>query len=88
MSTRYRSKEALLHWIDMVSFAVNDISLYLDTHPQDQEALSYFANYSSLRRQAMEDFSKAFYPLTIDTAQDSQQQWDWALSPLPWEGGC
>ena len=28
----------LFQWINMVSFAVNDIVLYLDTHPMDQEA--------------------------------------------------
>ena len=32
----------LFQWINMVSFAVNDIVLYLDTHPTDQEAISYF----------------------------------------------
>ena len=28
----------LLHWINMVSFAVVDIAEYLDTHPIDAEA--------------------------------------------------
>ena len=35
------SQKQLLQWINMVSFAVNDITLYLDTHPDDEEALNY-----------------------------------------------
>ena len=27
------NKENLLAWIDQVSFAVNEMNLYLDTHP-------------------------------------------------------
>ena len=33
------SQKQLLQWINMVSFAVNDITLYLDTHPDEEEAL-------------------------------------------------
>lgn len=83
-----QSKEALMAWIHMVSFAVNDISLYLGTHPNDKKALDYFNNYSKLRNQALEDFAQAFYPLTIDTVTPCTQKWEWANSPLPWEGGC
>ena len=88
MTGNMQSMEALLGWIHMVSFAVNDITLYLDTHPHDKKALEYFNNYSSLRKQALEEFAEAFYPLTIDTVTPCTGQWDWACSPLPWEGGC
>ena len=36
----------LLNKIYEVSFAVDDVKLYLDTHPWDEEALSYFREYS------------------------------------------
>ena len=35
----------LLHWINMVSFAVVDIAEYLDTHPIDAEAICYFNHH-------------------------------------------
>ena len=35
----------LLHWINMVSFAVVDITEYLDTHPIDAEAICYFNHH-------------------------------------------
>ena len=88
MTGNKQSMEALLGWIHMVSFAVNDFTLYLDTHPHDKKALEYFNKYSSLRKQALEEFAETFYPLTIDTVTPCSRQWDWACSPLPWEGGC
>ena len=36
------NQSQLLHWIDMVSFAVVEITEYLDTHPDDEEALKYW----------------------------------------------
>ena len=41
------SQKQLLQWINMVSFAVNDITLYLDTHPDDEEALNYLKHYAN-----------------------------------------
>ena len=35
------SKRQMLERIDQVSFAVNDMHLYLDTHPCDEKALVY-----------------------------------------------
>ena len=36
------SREKLLAWIDQVSFAVVEMNLYLDTHPEDEDALAFF----------------------------------------------
>ena len=88
MNPRCQSREALLNWIHMVSFATYDMALYLDTHPQDQKAMEYYQNYNHLRNQALEDFAQAFYPLTMDTVPSCARHWEWADSPLPWEGGC
>ena len=47
-------KEALMRQIDQASFAMDDVLLYLDTHPTDQEALNYYHHAAGLRREAME----------------------------------
>ena len=73
----------LLHWINMVSFAVVDITEYLDTHPI---AICYFNHHIEMRRNAMQVYADKFGPLTIDTA-NPDAYWDWAKQPLPWEGG-
>ena len=44
------SRQQMLKWVDMLSFAVQEANLYLDTHPSDQAALAYFQEYNQLRR--------------------------------------
>ena len=86
MMINQMNQAQLLHWIDMVSFAVVDITEYLDSHPEDEEALKYFNHYMDLRRTAMCAYSEKYVPLTIDTA-NPEQFWEWAKQPWPWEGG-
>ena len=40
----FPSRKELLNHINTVSFAVDDIQLYLDTHPDDEEALTNIKN--------------------------------------------
>ena len=44
MNSRMNRRELLSH-INQVSFAVDEVKLYLDTHPCDTEALAYFKDY-------------------------------------------
>lgn len=87
MTANQIERYKLYQWIHMVSFAVNDINLYLDTHPQDREALEYFNHYRELRMQALKEYESKFGPLTIDTATP-EGKWLWSTQPMPWEGGC
>ncbi len=83
-------RKELLQWINVVSFAVDDVKLFLDTHPNDENALAYFREYSNLRNQALKEYAKHFGPLTLDTAVASiSDRWNWINEPWPWqEGGC
>ncbi len=76
----------LFQWINMVSFAVNDIVLYLDTHPTDQDAIAYFNHFREARTRALAEYEQLYGPLTIDTAMPDQK-WLWSTQPMPWEGG-
>ena len=42
-------RKDLLMQIGHASFAVDDVKLYLDTHPRDQEALDFFYEYNKKR---------------------------------------
>lgn len=42
MTENRLSRRELMEWINVVSFAVDDVKLFLDTHPCDAEALEYF----------------------------------------------
>ena len=81
------NRQQLFGLINTVSFAVDDLLLFLDTHPDDAEAIKAFHHYSDIRRSALLAYSDQYGPLTIDTA-DPCSHWNWATEPWPWEGGC
>lgn len=77
-------KQKLRHYIDVVSFVVDDTKLFLDTHPDSAEALEYFNQYSNARNRALKEYASCFGPLTVDTASGNRK-WQWATEPWPWE---
>lgn len=77
----------MLNDISIVDFVLVDLSLYLDTHPFDQEAMEYFNHYVRIKNKMSRDFSVRFFPLTTDQAE-SKKEWRWGTAPLPWEGEC
>lgn len=77
----------MLNDISIVDFVLVDLSLYLDTHPFDQEAMQYFNHYSKIKNKMSRDFSMRYFPLTKDLAE-SNKEWRWGAAPLPWEGEC
>lgn len=80
------SKDQLMHQISVVSFAAYDMLLYLDTHPDDTNALAYYREQCDIRRQLLNDYASQFGPLTADYAcKNTSAEWDWVMQPWPWE---
>ena len=76
----------LLNKIDEYSFAVVDLLLYLDTHPDDCRAKEDFFKYSCARNDAMKEYARMYGPLTMDTIKESDEEhWKWVYQPWPWE---
>ena len=70
------SKKQLLNRIDQVSFAVNDMTLYLDTHPCDEKALTYCHELVQERKKLLKEYAEAYGPLIIDiTDQTGESIW-------------
>lgn len=79
-------KQALMKQINEASFAIDEVLLFLDTHPNDPAALDYYRNAVAMRRQAMDTYQRQFGPLMVDSVYGNR--WDWINDPWPWEGGC
>ena len=82
-----RAGNELLKFITEVSFALNDVTLYLDTHPDDCEALKYYEKYKKQRHQAVCEYEKCYGPLLAYNV-NSDNKWSWICTPWPWEGEC
>lgn len=80
------TRAQLRRYIDEVSFVVVDMTLYCDTHPDDQEAIAFLQEHIRLRKAALDDYAKLYGPLTVDYAdRGSCNSWDWVNQPWPWE---
>ncbi len=79
-------KESLMKQINEASFAMDDVALFLDTHPNDPAAMQYYKNAVAMRKNALEAYERQFGPLMIDSV--SGNCWDWVTETWPWEGGC
>lgn len=54
------NRQQLFNLINTVSFAVDDLLLFLDTHPDDAEAIKAFHHYSDIRRNALQAYSDQY----------------------------
>ena len=78
------ARDKLLADIRALSFAAVETNLYLDSYPEDREALAYFRRVRDELRALTAAYEQAHGPLTAmgATAKDS---WDWVTTPWPWE---
>ena len=83
--TNELSRQQLMKQVMLTGFACVDASLYLDTHPDDAEALSYFKEHNRIYQEAVEEYSKTYGPLTIAHAHHCDAYWNWVNQPWPWQ---
>ena len=93
-------RASMLKEINEVSFTINDLNLFLDTHPLDENALDALSDAMKRRKQLLQNFADNFEPLTMDcvcpdtnnksethTKYPGKRHFTWSDGPLPWEGG-
>ena len=78
-------RERLLLDVQMYSFAMWDLNLYLNTHPTDRNAMSLFDNYRNSYRRAVNEYENKYGSLNLDKVNTNGQTWEWNKSPWPWE---
>ena len=88
MTNPGNERERLLCDISMVSFSVTELTLYLDTHPNDTRAQEYFNHYIRIQNQLEKEYAMKYGPLNISLANTYNGEWNWGMMPLPWEGVC
>lgn len=55
-------RQELMNRINAASFAVDDVKLFLDTHPCDKDAMEYFEKYQEMRKCALREYAKYYSP--------------------------
>lgn len=77
-------KEEMLQQIRCYDFAINELALYLDTHPEDEKALCLHRKYAREAKDLKDKYQKVYGPLTINFPCN---KWRWLEEPWPWERG-
>lgn len=69
-----------------IGLVLYDLILYLDTHPDDPDALNAYGAYKQMYAQAVANYEEKFGPLTANSC-DCDNYFKWVKGPWPWEGG-
>lgn len=83
--TNENMRETLMKKIMEYKFAIIELALYLDTHPNDNKALCLHRDYSRKYKELTDKYQKVYGPLTIDYPCN---KWRWLEMPWPWERGA
>lgn len=78
-------KKGLMMEIYKYGFVVDDLKLYLDTHPEDQSAIECFNEARSNYLEAVRSYTKMYGPLLV-SMYEPEHKWIWNRGPMPWEG--
>lgn len=79
------SRQNLMKQIYETGFAIDEVKLFLNSHPTDPAALAFYNQNKQLYAQAVNEFTEQFGPLTADNVQVTDR-WTWVDQPWPWEG--
>ena len=77
-------RQEMIDQIKSLDFAIIELGLYLDTHPDDQKAICMHREYTKQAKDLKDKYQKMYGPLTIFYPCN---KWRWLEEPWPWERG-
>ncbi|WP_456278509.1 spore coat protein CotJB [Bacillus sp. AK128] len=76
---------ALLEDLQAVDFVLVELTLYLDTHPHDYEAIQQYNQFAQQRGLLKKQIESKFGPLQQYGNSYSGYPWNWDDAPWPWQ---
>lgn len=80
------AKDELLYKIQMYTFALKDLNLYLDVYPEDKNMLKIFQDYKNKLKEYKNRYINEYGPLHSNNV-NSLNKWTWINNPWPWDKG-
>lgn len=73
----------LLKRIAAIDFAMLELHLFMDSHPNDKEAAAKLDDYKVKSRALRKEFEEKYGPLMSN--QMDANRWAWISNPWPWD---
>lgn len=70
--------------LDQLSFAMDELRLFLDTHPEDKAALAASDEVRARRSAIVKQYERLAGPVNFYEAGGTRS-WNWLRAPWPWE---
>lgn len=90
-NTQTEQKE-LMTKINQIGFYLDDLTLYLDTHNNDMQAIQLYHMKAKEYAEIRKEFAQKYYPLSRlcipYCISDNETAFCWQEGPMPWEGAC
>jgi hypothetical protein len=75
----------LLQELQEIDFVLVELTLYLDTHPNDAAALRQFNEFAMKKHQVRAEFERRYGPMLQFGNSFSAYPWQWWQPPWPWQ---
>lgn len=77
-------KDFEMEKIMQLDFALVDLGLYLNTHPEDNYALNLYNKIAKKADMCRTNYEKNFGPLCSFRSYCNSNSWNWINNPWPW----
>ena len=69
-----------------LDFALHELNLFLDSHPENEKALELLEQYRKWRSNAVADYEQRFGNYIVNVSDvKAKAPWGWIEGPWPWE---
>lgn len=80
------NREELLNSLTELDFMAVDLGLYLNTHPNDQEAIAAYNQVITAADTVRGKYEMLFGPLcSFRSYANNVENWQWKDNPWPWQ---
>lgn len=84
-NSQANERDSLFMELRQISFALDELRLFLDTHPTDTAALSLFGEYEGRRKEILSAYVLKYGPVEAYDVNTENNGWGWINTPMPWE---
>lgn len=80
-----KEQKQLMEYITQISFAMDDVVLFLDSHPCDTDALAYYEELRKERQSAVDSYTCQYGAIQKYDVNTEGDVWSWNMGPWPWQ---